>query len=219
MLAGTPFADGTPPIKSYAKDGEQRALWDVAFGPGSGGGDTGATPGDTPVQPRGRDRDSEPEARSLKPEARKNKKEPAEAGVSADPDSAPAQIQVIWDHGIQAARTYRPSASKWKLNASRRRSLQALVKEHPDRGELVFAEVVHGYRYARRSWEEIEQHFSPDTLLTSKRDGYLEALQLATDSGLNPPFERVKKPEPSGPRDLRGDVAIRTAERVLEMDI
>ena len=103
-----------------------------------------------------------------------------------------ALVDRVWRIGIEAASQYRPSAARWSLKTSdRRKKLSALIREHPKRGDEVLAQVVHGYRYARRNWSDIDQHFEMNTLLrASKRTDYLEAYDEAIESGVTPPFSR-----------------------------
>ena len=144
----------------------------------------GPTEEDSPAspEPRGLPGDPLPVSCVLSPVSSK--------GIGADaPASAPDPIKKTWELGVEAALQYGTGARRWKLTDTFRGSLRALRREYPKGHERVFAAVVHGYRYARRDWDEVENHFRPGTLLRPKnRADYMIAYLEAIDAGKTPPF-------------------------------
>jgi hypothetical protein len=126
----------------------------------------------------------------------KNTHKPPDGGVAGS--DRKASLSRIWTLGIEAAAVYRASASTWKLTEARRKHVRALFLEHTAEGEEVLARVVHGYRFARRAWEDVDEHFEADTLLrASNRAKYLEAFHEALAKGLAPPFAREGRGGPA----------------------
>jgi hypothetical protein len=96
---------------------------------------------------------------------------PASAGPSGS-----ASVVAAWDRLKAEAERHERGAARWMLNQARRRALGAAMREHPDRGEEVGAQLVAGYWAAHRKWNDAAQHFNADTLLRSQhRAKYLEA--------------------------------------------
>ena len=115
--------------------------------------------------------------------------EPEPSGANA-PASVSDSLRTAWNQGLRAAEPYRPQgATPWVLTDTFRRNLNALLRDHPELGNASFCYIVHGYRYARRGWPKVEDHFHPKTLLRpANREEYLSAYFDATHQGLEPPF-------------------------------
>ena len=179
-------------IRNFAK----RNGWDSADG--------GVLRGDSADSASLRDPISEIRNPSTEEEEEKTA---APAAAPSTPSSSPRES---WSLGLVAAKAYRPTAERWELTAGRRKAVQALLRDHPNEGPAVFARVVHGYRYVHRSWEQMDDHFVPDTLLrASNRAKYLEGYHEAVEQGLSPPFSR----EASGGRGLTADGILRIVEK------
>jgi hypothetical protein len=104
--------------------------------------------------------------------------EPEQPELGVDPPKPVngEAVGVAWIRLQAAALQHRPAAAKWMLTDARRRSLAKTLKDHPDRGLDVGAQLVAGYWIHHATWDDADKHFGPDTLLrAANRAKYLES--------------------------------------------
>jgi hypothetical protein len=123
------------------------------------------------------------------------------APVSAEGVETRKPEEEAWELLLAAAALYRNGKRPdWKLDDVRRRSVLALMKAEPKRGVAVVAQLAHGYRYARRKWDDVDEFFEPKTLLRpSHRAAYLEKYDTARAGG-PPPYPA--EPQVARPTDI-----------------
>jgi hypothetical protein len=172
-----------------------------------------------------------PPRQSPAPPRQSRKKEETNVRASARP--CKQRVDTIWEKGIEAALCYSKNPERWELIEKWRGCLRSLAKDHPNDGDEVFARVIHGYRYARRGWAQVDNFFTLKTMLMSvaNRELYLAAFHDAVQHGLQPPFKepgddsrvasarrvaqsiedqisaRQQKPPQAGPDDQGGTAA------------
>jgi hypothetical protein len=173
------FADGTVPRVSEATDPE-RNRWFEVRGPRQ-------EPRRAPAGV-----ESQSQSRSQKPEKKRRRKPAPPAPLLVDP------VDLAWEELLKTFDLYHRPRPR-EFDDERRRLVKQALEAQPKRGTAVLAHLAHGYRYLRRKWDDLDSHFTAETLLRkSHRAAYLDGYEMALAAGLRPPFAAEPKlPRPT----------------------